>query len=96
MATGSLDIDALVDPAYRDALAAMPARMVDLTDVHGAVAAFRDTGMPAVATPPRAGVTFEDHFAPDPTAAPRCWCVCTSRTGCRSRRQPSTTSTAAA
>ena len=70
MAAGTLDIDALVDPAYRDALAAMPARTVDSTDVHGAVAAFRGTGMPAVAAPPRAGITFEDHFAPGPEGGP--------------------------
>lgn len=73
MTTASIDLESRVDPAYRDALAAMPARDVDFADVAGTVAAVREAGERRAAlapAPDRTGVTVEDHYAPGRDGAP--------------------------
>ncbi|MCY3655443.1 MAG: alpha/beta hydrolase [Chloroflexi bacterium] len=71
MTTAPLDLDALVDPAYREALAANPGHSIDLSDgIQAAVDRWRATSMQFEPAPPRPGIAVEDHFVPGPDGAP--------------------------
>ena len=74
MTTTSIDMAIHVDSEYLETFSGLPVRVVDPTDVRGAVSAMRESAaarraqLPAVPMPD--GITAEDHQVPGPQGAP--------------------------